>query len=248
MEKLFVKRIKGSGNPLLLFHGWGTTHKSLESLGKLLSHFYDVYLFDLPGFGQSKRPDEVWGSEEYADCVNEWIRENKLADLTLFGHSFGGKVAMHLAVKRGDIVDQVFLMNSAGIKRPRGFWGRIRFIMISILRLFVRTCSKRLYENWFIPKFASADYKAAGEMRSIMVRLVGEDISPVAARISCPVVLIWGEKDQDTPVECGQKLSKLIPNSTLVVLPGKGHHPQADSGDQLVATVVKENLLTTCPC
>jgi pimeloyl-ACP methyl ester carboxylesterase len=243
MENLFVKRIKGNGNPLLLFHGWGKNHRDLEPLGKLLSNFYDVYLFDLPGFGQSERPAEPWGTDQYANRIDTWIRENKLADLTLFGHSFGGKIAMHLAVKRGDIVDKLVLMGSAGLKRKRGFSGGIRFIFIALLRFFVKSCSKKWYENWFISQFGSADYKAAGEMRPILVKSVREELSDLAEKISCETILIWGENDQETPLECGQRLAKLIPNNTLIALPGKGHHPHADSGDQLIATLIKERVV-----
>ena len=51
------------------------------------------------------------------------------------------------------------------------------------------------------------------------------------SRLSMPVLLIWGEKDTTTPLSLGQYLTRLIPGSRLVTMPGVGHMPPIEDAD-----------------
>ncbi|UKI57488.1 MAG: alpha/beta hydrolase [Clostridium sp.] len=49
-------------------------------------------IVDLPGFGSSDEPKEIWSIYDYADTINEMLGElKKLKNPILIGHSFGGK-------------------------------------------------------------------------------------------------------------------------------------------------------------
>jgi pimeloyl-ACP methyl ester carboxylesterase len=79
-------------------------------------------------------------------------------------------------------------------------------------------------------KFGSADYRNAGPMRPILVKVVQEDLTDVARRTRCPVQLVYGELDDETPPEIGHRLAKLIANASVSVLPRFDHYTILTSG------------------
>ena len=72
-------------------------------------------------------------------------------------------------------------------------------------------------------RFGSADYARAGKLRPILVKAVGEDLSEVARAVRCPAVLVYGDRDSETPPEIGARLNRLMPQSRLIVLRGFDH-------------------------
>jgi pimeloyl-ACP methyl ester carboxylesterase len=65
-------------------------------------------------------------------------------------------------------------------------------------------------------------------MRNTFVKVVNEDLLPYAARIKVPTLLLWGDRDEDTPLWQGQLLEKTIPDAGLVVFEGAGHYSYLD--------------------
>jgi pimeloyl-ACP methyl ester carboxylesterase len=61
-------------------------------------------------------------------------------------------------------------------------------------------------------------------MRGTLVRIVNEDLQPLLPTLNLPVLLIWGEKDTDAPLEDGRLMERLIPDAGLVVFEGAGHY------------------------
>jgi pimeloyl-ACP methyl ester carboxylesterase len=157
----------------------------------------------------------------------------------LFGHSFGGQLSIRIAAAHPDRVEKVVLLNSAGIKRQLSAQEQRKFGMIGTLRNGVKwldsTFGLKLFENWFIPRFGSDDYKKAGALRPVLVKGISQDLSEQARAIAAPTLLIWGEKDTATPLEIGQRLERMIKSSRLVVLNGRGHIPFQGSGAHLCA-------------
>ena len=79
-------------------------------------------------------------------------------------------------------------------------------------------------------RVASEDWLNAPEALRATFRLVlAEDLSPHLEQIAAPVLLVWGDGDEDTPLWMGHRMEELIPDSGLVVLPGAGHYSYADS-------------------
>lgn len=229
----------GSGRPLVMLHGWGHERSVLRPLAELLSHERPVILLDLPGFGLSPKPDGVWGTEDYARVIRE---ELALPSCDLFGHSFGGKIALHYARQHPDEVGRVVLCNAAGFKKNRTLRSRSLGFLGKACKGIDRIVGTHLFSDLFAPRFGSADYRAAGEMRDILVRSVNEDLTKVAAGIETETLLLWGECDSDTPLEFGRRYRQLIAPSRLVVLEGKGHSPFLDAGHHLLASYMEPFL------
>jgi pimeloyl-ACP methyl ester carboxylesterase len=217
------------GGPLLVWaHGWGHSHANLLPLAEATRRSARSLLLDLPGFGAAPPPPGAWGTEDYADAVAEW-----LAPMTVdapagpriwVAHSFGARVGLQLAARHPGLVDGLFLIAAAGLPRRRSPTERVRFAARRWAFRAARVLTpdgparERLRE-----RFGSADYRRAGPLRPILVKAVTEDLTEVARTVRCPVVLIYGDRDTETPPDLGTRFNALMPNSRLVVLRGFDH-------------------------
>jgi pimeloyl-ACP methyl ester carboxylesterase len=209
---------------LVWAHGWGHSHKNLQPVAEGLGNEYHHYLLDLPGFGATSRPAEPWGTIEYAEFVADWLMAQPRRPRLWIGHSFGCRVGIRLACRHPELLDGLVLIAAAGlpVRRPplermkRGLRKRI----FSLLKALAGTEATRekLRQRW-----GSADYRNAGPLRATFVKVVNENLADDAARISLPVLLIYGEADAETPVSVGQAFARLMPNAKLQVLQRYGH-------------------------
>ena len=78
-------------------------------------------------------------------------------------------------------------------------------------------------------KFGSDDYQnTSGIMRKIFVRVVNENLKPLLNDIQAPTLLVWGDKDEATPLYMAKIMEKEIKDSGLVVFEGAGHYSYLD--------------------
>ncbi|MFA5013643.1 MAG: alpha/beta hydrolase, partial [Candidatus Paceibacterota bacterium] len=107
----------GTGEPVLILHGWGASSDYwMEISRRLASSGFRAIAMDFPGFGGSSAPNEVWGTSDYAEFVNNFTREIGLTRTHLIGHSFGGAVAMKLCFNNPEKFDKLILCDAAAIR------------------------------------------------------------------------------------------------------------------------------------
>ena len=113
-------------NPAILFlHGWGGSINSFLGVGKILAGFgFFVVIVDFVGFGESEKPSEPKTVYSYADDVRALIEELGLTNLSVVGHSFGGRIAIILASI--GLAKKLVLVDSAGVKPRRGLLYQIK--------------------------------------------------------------------------------------------------------------------------
>ena len=222
---------KGSGELVVLLHGWGSNIKLFANLIDLLSAKYTVVAKDMPGFGESEEPKTPWCVDDYVQFVIDFLKDYDAKEVTLLGHSFGGRVIikMHSRESLPLKVKKVILVDSAGIMPPKSnkkSW-RTRYYKMGKAVLSTKLVQKLApdaLEN-FRKKMGSADYAAASPMmRQVMVKVVNEDLEPYLPNIKCPTLLVWGVNDTATPLSDGEKMEKLIPDAGLVRLENAGHY------------------------
>ena len=116
---------------MLLLHGWGVTKEMLRPLGKRLARSgWHVVGLDLPGFGKTPTPPAAWDSSEYVTFVRAFAKEVfDSAPFIVFGHSFGGRIAIKLAATRRKSIRGVVLCAPAGIYRPLNVRNLIRRVI-----------------------------------------------------------------------------------------------------------------------
>ncbi len=209
---------------LIWAHGWGHTHHNLLPLAEAMRRSARSMLIDLPGFGASPLPPEPWSTADYADAVAEFLAGLEPARRIWIAHSFGCRVGLQLAARHPEMLCGLMLIAAAGLPPQRSPWVRARLASrrwaFRLARPFTREGPAR---DRLRDRFGSADYRAAGKLRPILVKAVSEDLTAAARAVRCPVVLVVGDQDRETPPELAIRLHKLMPQSRLVVLRGFDH-------------------------
>lgn len=232
--------------PVVFGHGWGRTYRDFIPVAEALAPVASSYLIDFPGFGDTPRPDETWGTEDYAEHALGFLQtELGLSSFTWVGHSFGGRVGMRIAARHHDAIDHLVLVASAGVPRSRSSWqtlkGRRRGMEFKLRKAMAKGDEAlRVLEQ----QYGSIDYVHSREigMRDIFVQTVNEDQTATLPQIQCPTTLIYGGQDFETPVEMGEKLAAGIAQSTLIVCPHYDHISILDRGRHQIALAIKEQL------
>jgi pimeloyl-ACP methyl ester carboxylesterase len=228
-------------------HGWrqdrGAFAPFAESLKTSASHL----LLDFPGFGQSPLPPENWGTADYADAVAGLIKPYRsIKKIVWIGHSFGGRVGIQLASRHPELVDGLFLIATAGLPRQRSttqkFSNAIRIYWFKILKHLAPLFGVSVDE--LRKKFGSADYRTAGALRPVFLRVIGENLTEQAKQIKCPAYLVYGADDKETPPDIGERLAALIPNAKLSILPRQDHYSVLGAGRHLVLKRLSEFMGT----
>jgi pimeloyl-ACP methyl ester carboxylesterase len=210
---------------LIWAHGWGQDHRVFSGLAGQIERAGVHTLLDFPGFGDSPRPPKDWGTADYADAVATWLGTLSFRHTIWIGHSFGCRVGLQLAARHPDMVGGMILIAAAGLQRRRTPLQRLRLAgKVASYKLIKRMAALGVPLERWRDRFGSADYRSAGPMRGILVKVIGEDLTAVAARVACPVRLIYGSRDDETPPEMGWRLQKLIPNASLTIVEGCDHH------------------------
>lgn len=232
--------VEGEGKPVVLMHGWGCDHSTVQSIANVLIPHYTVYNLDLPGSGETTEPAEVWGVDEYDQMLEAFITAEDIENPTLIGHSNGGRVAIKYASHH--MVDKLILVDAAGVKARRSlkyYWKVYSYKTVKhIVWLFMGKRRGEAYLDKYRSKVGSSDYKQSSpKMRAIMSQLINTDLKNVMPSIQCPTLLIWGEADTATPLSDAKTMEKLIPNAGLVSFPGCGHYSFLDNPRQFAAVI-----------
>jgi pimeloyl-ACP methyl ester carboxylesterase len=234
---LAVRRLAAKADaPLLIWaHGWGQTHAAMLPMAETMRAIAPSVLVDFPGFGASSLPPAPWGTADYADFAMTWLDTLPKVRRIWIGHSFGCRVGLQVAARHPGAVDALFLIAAAGLPRQRSLARRLRDSGRSTTFRVLRSLTpegparERLRQ-----RFGSADYRNAGPLRPTFIKVVSENLTEVARRVRCPVTLVYGENDQDTPPDIGQRFAALIPGAKLSILRGLDHHSVLGDGQHQV--------------
>jgi pimeloyl-ACP methyl ester carboxylesterase len=231
----------GSGQPsVLALHGWRRDHRDFDKVFGAGEHEpgLDGIALDLPGFGATPEPPEVWGSEDYARAVAP-VLTSMPAPAVLLGHSFGGRVAVHLAATLPEHVRAVVL-TGVPLFRPANSPARPR-LRYRVARRLARTGlvgEARLERAR--QRYGSADYRAAeGVMRGVLVRVLQEEYVEALNAIDCPVELVWGDDDTTAPLEVAERAAAEVRKGRLTVCAGAGHLTPLTVPAELRAAVLR---------
>lgn len=221
----------GEGKDIVLLHGWGQNIAMMVPLANELLNFRSTIL-DFPGFGDSEEPKEVWKIEDYVQVLEEFLTKLKIKKPIIMGHSFGGRVAIVYASKNP--VEKLILFGSPCVRENR------KSVKETILKSVKKLPGMNKLGEYAKKYIGSTDYrKATPMMRNILVKVINQDLSEQATKISCPTLLIWGTLDQEAPIEDARKLEKLLKDGALIELEGYSHYAYLEALPQVVNILKK---------
>ncbi|MFA5228507.1 MAG: alpha/beta hydrolase [Candidatus Paceibacterota bacterium] len=235
---LFYK-IAGEGKPLLIIHGWGGGSFSwMRIIEELATNGFQVIVPDLPGFGKTESPKEIWGVGDYSKIIDDFIKELGIKEVSVLGHSFGGGII----TKMKNIYGKIIFCDAAIVRKDR-LSLRQRFSRF-ISRIGGKLISKNFFAYRFFEKatyFISGtyDYYSANPlMKDIFKKVINEDLSSLVGEIKNPCLIIWGEKDKITPTEDAYFLKEQIANSELAIINNCGHNPHKTNLKELSEIII----------
>ena len=217
---------------VVILHGWGQSKASWQGAFESVPDMYVVAL-DLPGFGAEPLPPAIgseWGILEYAAWVREKIESESLQSVILLGHSFGGRIAAHIASERPQWLRALILYAAPCVYRP-SVEVTFKKKIASVANLFGL---KGKYRG--NTELVEADSRGLG---GIYRRVVNFDQTAALKKIAVPTLLLWGEKDVDVPLRIAREMQSLIPASRLEILPGLGHNAHIENPNLLYGVVKK---------
>lgn len=230
-------KFTGSGDTTaVILQGWGTSYPLYDVVANSISSKYRVLQFDLPGFGSSQEPPESWNVDQFTDFFIKLMEALEIERCVLIGHSYGGRMIIKL-VARDNIpfeIEKIVLIDSAGVMPKRSFGQKVRVFRYKILKKIlyfkpVYLLFSELIELWKSTQ-GSEDYRNASPvMKGCLVKAVNEDLTHLFEKNKYDTLLIWGDKDEATPLSDGKLMENLMPSAGLAVIPGTGHFSFAEN-------------------
>jgi pimeloyl-ACP methyl ester carboxylesterase len=242
------------GQDVLLIHGFASSTYTWEKVAPLLQQLgYHVWALDMKGFGWSDKPkgaslDPLTLVEE----VRKWMDAVGLKHAVIAGNSLGGGVAWLMALLHPDRVQSLILVDAAAYPIKMPFIMRLAGLPLSagaaklyFSRGIIRCGLSDVYhdKDRITNEQVDAYYdrlrtENALNAQIAIVRALDftkyEEYIRRIPEIKTRTLIIWGENDRWIPLYVGQRLSRELSASSLVVIPSCGHIPQEEYPDVTV--------------
>jgi magnesium chelatase accessory protein len=214
--------VAGDGDPLLLVHGLGGAAANWLALAPLLLPGRRLIVPELPGHGGSAPLPAAPSLSPYADRLGLLLEHEGAAPAAVVGHSLGGAVAVRLALRRPELVSALVLAAAAGISSTKRS-ARYALTVTGILKPGRRIAPHRrrvahsdLLKRLVFGRWGASDPPAlrpelveallAGpashtDTVSAATALVRDDVRTELEHLRCPVLVLWGARDNQLPVD-----------------------------------------------
>lgn len=247
----------GKGKPLFLVHGLGGSCHDFLAMAPRLARDFTLIIPDLPGFGDSDKPDLPYGPAFFAQIMAQLAGQLGVRQAHWLGHSMGGQVVLTLALDRPDLVRGVAAVCPAGGQAGPNGWqralekvlatrdDRLRLFIPSMIDLAIRMCyadpshpsrvelTRRVRAQWEGPERPLLERSLIRSGRAILE----QPVWPRLGRLQAPVLLVQGERDRVvTAVEVQRLYSHLPAGARWEALPC-GHLPVYSLAPELSALV-----------
>lgn len=229
---IYYEKIGSGKENIIILPGWGNTRPTFNLMIDALKKYYNVYILDYPGFGNSSFPNRNLTIYDYAELMQNFINILDIKDPIVITHSFGTRIALILNAKLKIKFKKLIIIDGAGIKKKKCILLKSKQFLYKLLKklsIIFPKKFKKLYLKKLVNIFGSADYKSLNDnMKKTFSNIVSEDLSYLLKDISSETLLIWGEKDCDTPLKDGIKMNNSIVDSGLIIIKNGTHFSYLD--------------------
>jgi pimeloyl-ACP methyl ester carboxylesterase len=252
----------GTNGAIVLLHdllagafAWDAVLPQLADLGRA------VYSFDLLGYGQSDHPwpadTSIWG---HADVLALLLQKLNLTNIILVGHGLGGGVAQVLATRLYRehtagivLVDancylQAFAENwpLPEMEKRQDFDAPKETHLEDLIRDLRATLSNavkntqgfsKVLDQYIEPWNSELGKEVLFQHIRLLVPYYLNSVASDMKVVGKPVLLIWGEQDEQVPLKYAVRLHREILNSQLVTIPNAGHWSLFDSPSAVASAI-----------
>ncbi|HEX2359834.1 MAG TPA: alpha/beta fold hydrolase [Solirubrobacterales bacterium] len=262
--------LEGAGPPLILLHGFADSADTWRLLlDRVRKQGRAAVALDMPGFGAADRLDGeaaiIPQLDSFADAaIERWAAESSSGKVVIAGNSLGGTVALRAAEREvGSRLAGVVPVAPTGLEMPTWFAAiqgapLVRAMLRSPVPVPEAAVRRAVGSTYRVLAFASprkADdgvvgaftthFRSQGDVARLLAtgsRLLPEIKAPFdLARVRCPVLVVWGERDRMVASEGADRIVAALPRTRVELLPRCGHCPQIEEPDRLA------ELLATFP-
>lgn len=199
---------------VILVHGLVISSRYMIPTAELLAPDYRVYAPDLPGYGESDKPERVLELPELADVLCRWMDSVGIERATMLGNSFGCQIIAEFAVRHPDRISRAVLQGPTFDRHTR-----------SIPEQLLPYITNPQLERPSLALVLAYDYWLAGFWRIVRtIQMLLEDrIEAKLPYMRVPTLVVRGKEDPIVSQRWAEEVVDLLPDGKLVVIPGGGH-------------------------
>lgn len=238
-------KVEGSGIPVLLLHGTGSSLHTWDDWAESLSDSFQIVRLDLPAYGLTgPRPDRDYALSTYIQFLDEFTEAIGIDSFHIAGNSFGGELAFIYAGHHPEKVGKIILVDAAGLpsgeEPPMVFKLASNPITALILKKvtpksFIKKNMLEVYEDdelvtdEIVTRYHDMATREGNREAFVdRVNTPSVDYSHLLSKLEEPTLIMWGEKDEWAPFENAAIMDKMIPNSRIVSYAEVGHLPMEE--------------------
>jgi len=219
----------GQGDPLVGLHGAGGLR--LGRAHALLAERYQVILFEAPGFGQAPVNERSQSMSDLAATMLQAVTHLGIEPFNLMGNSFGGKLALCMALQQPERIQALVLVAPAAMRPEGGTLPRPTSPEERMALLYAHPERQ--------PTATPPDPAIIAKQQTLVRRLMGpprdEALESRLLDLHVPVLVLFGTLDRMIPSEMGRLYCEKLPNCTLVLVYDAGHAVDADRPEAFVS-------------
>ena len=226
---------------LLLLHGAIGAKDQLEPLKDILKNDFNVYSFNFSGHGK-RSFSQNFDIEQFTKDTLSFMLSNKLSQVSIFGYSMGGYVALNFAKNFPDKVAQIITLGTKFKWTPTIATKEVQLLNSELIEqkipAFAKTLSNRHGTN---------NWKALLSKTAEMMLAMGEE-NPLSLldykTIKQPCKLLLAEHDEMVSLEETLAVCNALPNSTFLRITNSKHPIEKVDLDELSKEIYYHNVIS----
>ena len=239
-------RKSGTGNPVILLHGFPMSSEVWNEFASVLAKSFTVYTPDLPGFGKSRLVNGDISLARVAEEVNKWVESLGIGSAVVIGHSMGGYVALEMVKSSPSLFAGLGLFHSTAREDSE----EKKDSRTKVLRFIEEKGVLAFTSNFIQPLFANQNHPAIPFVKDITTKASKEAVTAytramrdrkdnehVLSEFAGDVLLIGGDSDKAVPADALKFQAGLNPRASLLILPETGHMGMFEKFEETVQAV-----------
>jgi pimeloyl-ACP methyl ester carboxylesterase len=238
-----VRLLEGGagGDPVWVLHhsignpGWIEFYDRLAATNR-------VTVPDLPGFGQSERPEWAREPRDLGIALHLLFDKLGLDSVSLVGLGFGGWIAAEMATLNQSRIKRLMLVGAAGVQ-PRE--GEIVDQMLIDYDEYVKAGfhDEAAFHRQFGDEVDPAYKELWDYSREMTARLAWKPymfnrrLLPLLREVETATLIVWGDNDRIVPIDAAHQYQEALRNSRLELVPNAGHFLDMEKPEELARLV-----------